>query len=289
MTAEVVATGLHVPEGPVVLPDGRIAFVEQLLGRVSIYDGAAVSVLAEVGGAANAVTLGGDALYAAQNGGVVGAWRSTDPRQPGIQRVRLDGRVESVTTEVAGAPLLAPNDLVFGPDGRLWFTDPGHAFDPVVRGAAGRIIAIGPDDRSGEIVAEVGPSYCNGLAFGADRRLVWVESYERAVCRLGPDGRRPLCQLPEEHVPDGLAVAEDGGLFIATLSSKGITVLSPDGQLLDLITLDGTARPANCCFDGSALWVTDFGRDHERIAGSGRLWRVETDAVGLALFTGTVA
>ena len=29
---DVIATGLEVPEGPVVLPDGRIAFVEQVRG-----------------------------------------------------------------------------------------------------------------------------------------------------------------------------------------------------------------------------------------------------------------
>ena len=49
---DVIATGLEVPEGPVVLPDGRIAFVEQVRGQVSVYDGTAVHCLAIVGGAA---------------------------------------------------------------------------------------------------------------------------------------------------------------------------------------------------------------------------------------------
>ena len=270
-----------------MLPDGRVAFVEQLLGQISVFDGGDVSCLARVGGAANAVALGDDALYAAQNGGVVGAWRSRDPRTPGIQRVHLDGRVEDVTTAVKGRPLLAPNDLAFGPDGRLWFTDPGHPYDPVRRGPSGRLLAIGQD--MDEIVADVGPVYCNGLAFGIDRRLIWVESYGRHVCRLGPAGREELCQLPDQHVPDGLAVAADGRLFIATVSSTGVTVVSPDGMILDLIELDGAAYPTNCCFDGSALWVTDFGREHEQVRGSGRLWRVETDATGAALHTGAVA
>src|SRR5262245_12440738 len=283
---EIVATGLEVPEGPVVLPDGRIAFVEQRRGQVSVYDGTAVSCLAEVGGAANAVTLGTDGLYAAQNGGVVGPWRSPDPRTPGIQRVHLDGRVEYVTTEVDGQPLLAPNDLSFGPDGRLWFTDPGHPYDPERRGANGRLLAIGQG--RDEILADVGPVYCNGLAFGVDGRLVWVESYGRHVCRFGPAGREVVCQLPEHHVPDGLAVATDGRLFIATVSSAGITVVSPEGEVLDLIELDETALPTNCCFDGSSLWVTDFGRDNETVQGLGRLWRVETDAVGAPLSGGRV-
>jgi gluconolactonase len=284
---EIIATGLDIPEGPVVLPDGRIAFVEQARGQVSVFDGTGVSCLASVGGAANAVTLGTDGLYAAQNGGVVGAWRSQDPRTPGIQRVHLSGRVEYVTTVVGGQPLLAPNDLCFGPDGRLWFTDPGHPYDPVLRGASGRIIAIGQG--RDEILADVGPVYCNGLAFGVDGVLVWVESYGRHMCRLGPGGREVVCQLPPDHVPDGLAVAADGRLFVATLTSTGITVVSPGGEVLDLIDLDATALPTNCCFDGNALWVTDFGRDHEAVPGSGRLWRVETDAVGAQIFSGCVS
>src|SRR5262249_17803448 len=186
---EIVATGLEVPEGPVVLPDGRVAFVEQVRGQVSVYDGAPVDCVARVGGAANPVPLGEGALEAAQNGGVVGAWRSADPRPPGIQRVYLDGRVEYVTTEVAGQPLLAPNDLCFGPDGRLWFTDPGHPYDPVIRGAAGRLVVIGGG--RGGILGGVRPVYCNGLAFHNDGGLGWVGRHGPRVCPLrpgGPDG-----------------------------------------------------------------------------------------------------
>jgi sugar lactone lactonase YvrE len=108
------------------------------------------------------------------------------------------------------------------------------------------------------------------------------------VCRLGENGREVLCQLPENHVPDGLAVATDGRLFVTTVTSTGITVVSPDGEVLDLIELDESALPTNCCFDGSALWVTDFGRDYETVPGRGRLWRVETDAVGAAVAIGTL-
>ena len=67
------------------------------------------------------------------------------------------------------------------------------------------------------------------------------------------------------------------------------TVVSPDGLVLDFIALDPTACPTNCCFDGSALWVTDFGRDYENVNGCGRLWRVDTDATGAPVRTGTVA
>lgn len=290
MGGEVVAEGLFVPEGPTLLPDGRVAFVEQLRGRVSVFDGNGVAVVAEVGGAANAVALGDDdALYACQNGGVVGAWRSSDPRPPGIQRVGLDGSVAFVATEVGGVTLLAPNDLAFGPDGRLYFTDPAHGYDPVARGQGGRIFALGAG--GGERLAALDPVYCNGIGFAADGRLLWVESYERHLCTLGPGGtgRVELGRLPEGHVPDGFAVAADGRIFVASVTSHGITVLSPEGDVLDHIRLDERAIPSNCCFDGGALWVTDFSTDFESDPGTGRLWRVETDATGLPLHRGRLA
>lgn len=287
MGAHVVAVGLETPEGPVVLPDGRIAFVEQRRALVSVLGAAGVDVLARVRGAANAVALGTDGLYAAQNGGVVGGWRSADPAVPGIERIGVDGSVHAVLSEVADEPCRAPNDLVFGADGRLWFTDPSHAYDPVRRGAPGRLLAVG--DGLDDVALPVGPSYCNGLAFEPKGSLVWVESYERRVRRLRPDGTvEEVCQLPEGHVPDGLAVAADGRLFVTTVTSGGVTVVSPDGDVLDLLVLDGDALPTNCCFDGPVLWVTDFGRANETVRGEGRLWRLETDAVGAAVHTGSL-
>ena len=97
-----------------------------------------------------------------------------------------------------------------------------------------------------------------------------------------------LCQLPDGHRPDGFAVASDGRLFVATVISHGITVVSPDGEVLDHLMLDERALPSNCCFDGAALWVTDFGVGWQDGAPTGRLWRVETDAVGQPLSRGSL-
>jgi len=279
LSKEVVATGLEVPEGPVVLPDGRIAFVQQRLGRVSAWADGKVETISESAGSPNAVTFGADGcLYAAQNGGVVGDWRSPNPCAPAIERIHLDGRVETVATEVAGVALKAPNDVVFGPDGRLYFTDPSEGYNPELRSQTNRLFALGPD--GGEVLIELDPSYTNGLAFGVDGSLIWVESYWRTVCRLDDGKRTVLATLPELHIPDGLDVAADGRLFITTVPSHGVTVVSPQGELVDHLYLDDDALPTNCCFDGSTLWITDFGVDNETQPGRGRLWRVETDATG---------
>jgi gluconolactonase len=285
---EIIADGLHVPEGPYAHEDGSLTFTEQLAGRVSRYDDGEVSVVAVTGGAPNSAIGGSDgALYVCQNGGVVGAWRSPAPVTPQVQRILPGGAVETVAVRVAGRDLRAPNDLAFGPDGRLHLTDPAQPFDPASSSPAGRILALGPG--GGELVAEVGGVYCNGIAFLPDGRLVWVESYTRAVCTLDGDGRpQMLCRLPDGHTPDGLAVAGDGRMFIASCGSHGISVVGPAGEYLGLIELDAAANPTNCCFAGSALYVTDFGMDWDRRDGAGRLWRIDTDARGLAPHAGSL-
>lgn len=300
MTArpEVVATGLGVPEGPFVHADGSVTFTEQVRGRISRWDGrGGAEVVAVTGGAPNSHVAGPDGvLHVCQNGGVVGAWRSPDPLTPALQLVTADGSVHLLATTAAGEPLRAPNDLVLTPAGDVLFTDPGHPFDPVVRGAPGRLLRL-PAGGTGdaELLLEVGATYCNGLALEPGGSLVWVESYGRHVCRLAGGYDRPgaarveLATLPEGHVPDGLAVAADGRLFVATCGSHGVTVVAPDGEVLDHLLLDGDANATNCAFDAEgALWVTDFGMDWEAREGAGRLWRVQTDAVGLPVPYGPV-
>ena len=287
MNKEVVARGLDVPEGPVALPDGRIAFVQQVLGRVSAYADGKVETISEGPGAPNAVTLGSDGhLYAAQNGGVVGAWRAEVRTEPAIERIALDGTRTTVTTEIAGVPLKAPNDLVFGPDGRLYFTDPAEGYDPDNPREPNRLFALGGG--RDEVLIEIPPSYTNGLAFTPEGKLIWVESYGRYVCELADGQRREVCRLPENHIPDGLDIAADGRMFITTVPSHGITVVSPEGEVVDHIYLDENALPTNCCLDGNALWITDFGEGHETNPERGRLWRVETDAVEMERFGGSL-
>jgi gluconolactonase len=244
---------------------------------VSLFDGARLDTVSEGPGSPNSVTLGSDGyLYAAQNGGVERSW-GTSQTTPSIEKISFGGSIEAIATSVAGIELQAPNDLVFGPDGRLYFTDPGEAWNFENPQAVNRLFAIG--ESSGEVLIELPPSYVNGLAFAPDGRLVWVESYRRDVCILEAN-RRVLCRLPELHSPDGLDVALDGRLFIATVTSHGITIVSPEGEVLSHIFLDENALSTNCCFQGSDLWVTDFGVGFKPGNARGRLWRVPTDAVG---------
>ncbi len=291
MNVERLADGLVAPEGPAVLDDGSVAFTEVNASRISVWEpGGQVRVLAETGGGPNACCLGSDgALYVAQNRGIVGTWRA-DKVQPGcIQRVTPDGRVEILVTEVDGVELRQPNDLAFGPDGRLYFTDPGF-FDLEERPDPGHVFSIGPDG-SGEVIAELDATYPNGIVVEPDGSIVWAESYPRRLVRLRPGGERE--ELPaftrDNSIPDGLAIGGDGTLYVASLFAGGLEIVAPDGSGRG--TLEVGAVNSNCTFGGRWLYITDFGGNPMEKSGApiGTLWRVELEAEGLAPYRGQLS
>ena len=265
--ATLLASNLGFPEGPVVMPDARIVFCDGNTGELLVWDGEAVSTYARTGGSPWGAVLGNDgAVYVCQGGNVPGS--GDESAVTSIQRANPDGRVEQVCAQVAGYAFGGPNDLAFGPDGRLYFTD-SEAERLFVLDAGG----------GGEMIIELPGVYPNGIAFDAAHRLYWTESRKHRVRRL--DDGRPVtfCQLPDSHVPDGMAFAADGRLFVCNTTAEGVTVLSADGEIIEEIQIGEHAT--NCIFDGPALWVTATKvADIEASQRTGTFWRVETDATG---------
>jgi gluconolactonase len=287
MEGTLLASDLGFPEGPVVMADGSIVFCDGNTGELLRWRDGELGTFAVTGGSPWGAVLGSDgAIYVTQGGNVPGS--PDQSAVPGIQRVRADGSVELITTRVGGHDLAGPNDLAFGPDGRLWFTDSGTEQDDryEVR-SPGRLYAIdGSGD--GEMLLERPNVYPNGIAFDAEGRLYWTESAAHRVCRLEDGEAKTFSQLTDGHVPDGMAFAADGRLFVCTTISEGLTVLSPDGEVLEEIHLGEHAT--NCIFDGPNLYVTatkvaEIHADQR----TGTFWRVETDATGgLPLIAGAL-
>jgi gluconolactonase len=285
LESTLLASGLGFPEGPAVLGDGRIVLCDGNTGELLAYQNEKVSTYARTGGSPWGTVLGTDgAIYVTQGGNVPGSGDTS--AVSGIQRAGPDGSVELLFSEVDGYKLYGPNDLAFGPDGRLYFTESGSEqdfrFD--VR-APGRLFAVAAGG-AGEMLFELPGVYPNGIAFDASGRLYWTESMAHRVRRLD-DGGEPetFCQLSDGHVPDGMAFAADGRLFVATTVSGGVTVVSPDGAVLSEISLGEHAT--NCIFDGPALYVTATKvPDIEASQRTGSFWRVQTDATGLPLIPG---
>jgi gluconolactonase len=273
-----LASDLGFPEGPTVMPNGAIVFCDGNTGELLQWHDERVSRYADTGGSPWGAILGTDgAIYVTQGGNVPGSGDLS--AVPGIQRVNADGSVELLASSIAGSPLAGPNDLAFGADGRLWFTDSGTEGDdryPVRE--PGRLYVL-DSSGEGEMILERPQVYPNGIAFDSAGRLYWTESMGHRVCRLEDGAATTFCQFSDDHVPDGMAFAADGRLFVCTTISGGLTVVSPEGDVLEEITIGECAT--NCIFDGPALYVTatkvaDLGFGQT----TGTFWRIETDATG---------
>ncbi len=69
---------------------------------------------------------------------------------------------------------------------------------------------------------------------------------------LGPAGGTLLCGLPGFQLFDSLAVDSAGNVCVATLVNGGITVISPDGAVLEHVPT-GDPLTTNICFGGADL------------------------------------
>ncbi|MBA3778154.1 MAG: SMP-30/gluconolactonase/LRE family protein [Chloroflexi bacterium] len=291
MQIEQLASGLGWPEGPALLPDGRLVFVESYRSQLSVYERASgVQRYAYTAGAPNSSVLGADgAVYVCQNGGTVGPWRAAEMTKPSIQRVDREGAAaEIIATEIEGIALNGPNDLVFGADGRLYFTDPGtyRPADP----EPSYIFALEPDGTGRVVIAFPKPVFPNGVAVEDDGSIVWDESYTGHVRRRRPDGSmEDLGRMPGDNpILDGIKIGADGRLYVTDITGAGIHVLTPSGEVEEFITCGNAAT--NCAFDGEALYMTDAGvpADSADPSFGGALWRIELGRAGQQLHPGRI-
>ncbi len=290
-TPELIASKLGWPEGPSMLPDGSVVFVESYGSQITVVGkDRTPRRYAYTAGAPNSCVVGaGGDIYLCQNGGTVGPWRAAEMVAPSIQKVREGGKAEILCTEVEGIKLNGPNDLVFAADGRLVFTDPG-TYNPANPDPS-YIFALAPDGKASVAVAFPKPVFPNGVAVEADGSIIWDESYTGRVGRRRPDGTmEDLGRLPGENpIPDGMKIGADGRLYVTDLVAKGIHVLAPDGKVLDFIPCGGA--PTNCVFDGEILWVTDAGvlAASTEPSDTGKIWKLKIPGGGQPATNGRIA
>lgn len=170
--------------------------------------------------------------------------------------------------------LRGPDDLVFDETGGFWFSDWGKN-QPRSRDVTGIYYASADGKSITQMVFPLNAP--NGIALSPDgKRLYAVETYSRRVLYwnlaepgvIAPnpasiDGTYLLAGFAGQQIYDSMAVDEAGNLYIATMlpngnvpeSNGGISVVSPEGELLEFIEikLDSglyTPLPSNICFGG---------------------------------------
>lgn len=164
----------------------------------------------------------------------------------GVFRLRPDGRVEPVVTEVGGVPLPPTNFVMRDGDGRIWITvstrhRPRHA--AARPDVADDFVALLPPDGPPRIVAD-GLGYTNECLIAPDgRHLLVNETFGKAVSRFelrdgGLGAREVVAGFGVGTFPDGLAADADGGLWITSIVSNRVIRVRPDGAT-EVVIEDG--------------------------------------------------
>jgi gluconolactonase len=207
-----------------------------------------------------------------------------------IQRYDMEtGELKDLYTECNGNKLRGPNDIVFDAHGGMWFTDHG-----IRHGRHADLSGIYYAKIDGSMIKEVvfPTDSPNGIGLSPDgNTLYWAETHTGRVFHLAitaPGETAPfspidpsvcLCGLPGVQLFDSLAIDGDGNVCVATigLQTAGITVISPQGEVLEQI-ITGDPLTTNICFGGP-----DFKTAYITLSGTGRLVSMPWPYKGLKL------
>jgi len=184
-----------------------------------------------------------------------------------IIAVTPDGKYTVLADRYEGKKLNSPNDVVIGPDGAIYFTDP--TLD-LVKGEKQEIPFQGVyrlDDKGTLQLLTKDLTQPNGLAFSPDGKHFYVDddgSEQRniRVYDVGANGSLSNGRIfgeehGEEHegVPDGIKVDVSGNLYVT--GPKGIWLWDPEGHHLG--TIEMPEQPANLTWgdnDYQTLYIT---------------------------------
>jgi gluconolactonase len=256
----IFAAPLNTPEGPVCLPDASWLCVEMGKKRGTVThisaDGKLIRVIARTG-RPNGLAL--------DRRGILWVAESSTPS---LLRMSLDGGYDTYLTGCGDEPFIFPNDLAFGPDGWLYMTDSGINTYELAPGGDirrdydslrydGRVYRIHPETRQIEKL-DSGIRFTNGIAFGPDHSLYVNETIGGNVYRYAWQGDRPGARSlfgnvndpdgpPGWRGPDGMKFGQDGNLYCTVYGQGDVTVLNPQGAVVQRIPTHGKL-PTNLAF-----------------------------------------
>lgn len=140
-------------------------------------------------------------------------------------------------------------------------------------------------------------SISNGVQWSADgQRVYYIDSPTRRVDVFDFDLQTGAWSNRRTHIvietaggfPDGMAIDQEGGLWIALWGAGAVNRYDVSGRLIESITVPGVSQVSSCAFggsDGSILYISTSRQDlptgHEPDAGA--VFAIETSVRGAAL------
>jgi len=204
----------------------------------------------------------------------------------GVFRLHADGSVQPVVRTADGAPLPPTNYVVHDKQGRLWITVSTRvqprADDYRSSAASGFIALAEPGQSDARIVAD-GLGYTNECVVDLDKGHVFVnETFGRRLTRFTIDAGHlhsstVIARFGAGTYPDGLALDENGTLWITSVVSNRVLTVSPNGEQSIIIE---DSDPTHLERAEAAYQSNTMGRQHLDQYKSKRLRNISNLAFG---------
>lgn len=211
-------------EGPAVDSEGNIYFTMLTGGEVGRWSREAGFTVWAKGDCPNGqlITAAGDHWVCESRSGLVSRYDARGACQGTVARFPF-----------AGVQAGVPNDLVLASNGDLYFTDSTRH--------TGKVFCLSNDGHERVVAREI--DYANGLALSHDEKTLYIaESYKNRILAVALREESPpvvWAQLPGhsdgdpvKNLPDGLALDQEGRLWVAHYGMQALQVLAPDGTWL---------------------------------------------------------
>jgi gluconolactonase len=182
-----------------------------------------------------------------------------------IIRISPDGKYTVLADHFEGNKFNSPNDVVLGPDGAIYFTDPTLDLPPGEKQEIPYQGVYRLDEKGQVRLLTKELTQPNGLAFSPDGKRLYIDDSKQRNIRVydfSPDGTlangRIFGEEPGgrgEGVPDGMKVDRRGNLYVT--GPTGIWVWDPQGRHVG--TIATPMQPANLTWgdkDYKTLYIT---------------------------------
>lgn len=161
------------------------------------------------------------------------------------------------------------------------------------RPGAGRVYRVSPERDVVELLAPV--TISNGVQWSADgRRVFYIDTPTRRIDTFDCDpktggwtGRRVHLDLTQgtEGSPDGMAIDDEGGLWVALWGGGAVNHYDAAGNLVETIRVPGVSQVSSCAFGGEQCNVLFITTSREGLAehdepDAGAVFAVETQFRG---------
>lgn len=262
-------------EGPSFDLQGNLWFVDIPFGRIfRASPSGEVALMTEYDGQPNGLKIDarGRIFIADFRNGIM----TLDP---------VSGKVETALGDADTEGFKGCNDLHFGPDGALYFTDQGQTG---LQDPSGRVYRWYPDSGRLDCLIDKVPSP-NGLVLDTSGHTLYV-----AVTRTNAVWRLPLSQSQRvvkaglflqfsggRAGPDGLALTRDNGVVVCQTGMGLVWVHDALGIPIAVVRSPKGLGTTNCAFggpDGRTLYITE--------SDSGSILRAELPVAGHAMASG---